>query len=194
MIEKILFICLFLHNVEASIKEDSFFYTHKAKDIETGQLIDFNAYRDKVVLIVNVASECGYTDGNYKELVQMQKKYNEDFVILAFPCNQFGKQEPKKNKYILKYALQKHKINFPMFAKINVVGQHAHPLYRWLKVRAGEEPSWNFSMYLLNRKGGVERYANAWTPPWTLETDILDLLHNKPLKGGILLHDTKEEL
>ena len=142
-----------------------------------------------------MASACGFTDSGYKELVQLQTKYDpSQFVVLAFPCNQFGKQEPKKNKYILKFATDNYQVNFDIFAKLNTLGKNAHPLYKWLKKETGEEPTWNFSKYLLNQKGEVERFMHAWNSPLLFEDDIKDLLAGKPLTGGILKYDSKTEL
>lgn len=144
-----------------------------------------------MLLIVNVASECGFTDDHYRELVDLQKTYDHsEFNVLAFPCNQFGKQEPKKNKYIIKFAEQNYHVNFPMFSKVKTVGEHAHPIYKWLKQETmGTEPSWNFCKYLLNQHGNVVRYASPSTSPLTFQNDIKKLLAFEELKGGQLFYE-----
>ena len=116
----------------------------------------------QVLMIVNVASECGFTDQHYKELVQLQSSFMTDgFLILAFPCNQFGKQEPKRNSAIAHFAREKYNTNFPMFSKIKVSGDAAHPLYKFLTKQAGSEPQWNFYKYLVDRGGIVKK---VWPP------------------------------
>ena len=176
-------------------QSDSLFYQLYARDISTNKDVWLNKYRGKVVLIVNVASECGYTNSNYKQLVQMYHKYNaRGLEILGFPCNQFGKQEPKKNKYVAKFAREKFSVPFDLFGKIHVVGENRHALYRWLKESTGGlEPSWNFCKYLLNGEGEVVRFASAWIPPIELEGDVETLLQGGRLDGGFLYHDHRQQ-
>ena len=109
--------------------------------------------------MVNVASECGYTDLNYKELVKLQNDYQDrGFTVLAFPCNQFGQQEPASTHQVLMFAEEKYGVGFPIFAKTEVVGEGACPLYQHLRGRTGSVPSWNFGKYLVDRAGEVVQF------------------------------------
>lgn len=136
-----------------------------------------SAYRGKVVLIVNVASECGFT-GQYEGLQALYQDYAaRGFVVLGFPCDQFGHQEPGDEATIQAFCTTRFSVTFPMFAKISVNGADAHPLYAWLKSsRPGllgtEAIKWNFTKFLLGRDGKViNRYAPA-DKPQALRTDI----------------------
>ena len=123
----------------------------------------------QVLLIVNVASECGYTDQHYKELVELQSKlYDQDFSVVAFPCNQFGNQEPLRNSGIARFVKNKYNVNFPVLAKIKVIGEEAHPLYRYLYSSARVAPPWNFGKYLVSRAGRVIQFWNQRTSPMSL--------------------------
>lgn len=179
-----------LHSTHGTTPESKF-YSYSAKDIRTGEEVEFSKYKGKVVLIVNVASNCGYTVENYEQLVQLQKQYKpEKFAVLGFPCNQFGAQEPRKNNGIFRFADERFQVNFDLFQKIEVVGEDAHPLYQWLKKRTKtEEPTWNFTKYLLDRKGNVVRFASAWVEPKKFREDIEQLIAGQKLKGGLLEHD-----
>nr|AOW71506.1 gluthatione peroxidase [Anemonia viridis] len=142
------------------------FYDITAKDIHGRDIQMGEHFRDKVVLIVNVASECGYTDLHYKQLVDLQTRFpTEHFVILGFPCNQFGNQEPKRNKAILRFVGQNYQVNFPMFSKIKVIGEQAHPLYKFLERETYRSPTWNFNKYLIDREGNVVKYWDHTIPP-----------------------------
>ncbi|EDO33712.1 predicted protein, partial [Nematostella vectensis] len=149
------------------------FYSFTAKDIH-GQDVSMEKYRGKVVLIVNVASECGFTDVNYRELVALHNKYSkEGLAILAFPCNQFGKQEPKRNYGIYRFAVDYYGVQFDMFSKIKTVGDGSHPLYNFLVESTGFPPIWNFNKYLVNRAGVVVKYFNHSFNPSSFESIIL---------------------
>jgi glutathione peroxidase len=135
----------------------------------------------KVLLIVNVASKCGFTP-QYSGLEALYRKYAErGLVILGFPCNQFGAQEPGAESEIATFCSANYGVSFPMFAKIEVNGQNAHPLYRLLKQGApgllgSEAIKWNFTKFLVDRGGKVvKRYAPTDTPQ-SLEKDIEALL------------------
>ena len=139
----------------------------------------------QVLLIVNVASECGYTDNHYRELVELQSHFPDDsFVILAFPCNQFGSQEPKRNSAIERFAKQTYAVQFPMFAKIKVIGENAHPIYKWLKTINGEEPNWNFCKYLLDNQGKVAKFESPNVSPLAMYNDIENLIFHGSLEGS----------
>jgi glutathione peroxidase len=138
-------------------------------------------YAGKVLLIVNVASKCGFTP-QYAGLEALYKKYaGQGLAILGFPCNQFGGQEPGSESEIAAFCSATYGVSFPMFAKIDVNGENAHPLYRLLKHEApgllgSEAIKWNFTKFLVDRGGKVvRRYAPTDTPQ-SLEKDIEALL------------------
>jgi glutathione peroxidase len=110
-------------------------------------------FRGKVLLVVNTASECGYTP-QYEGLEKLYRRYRDKgFAVLGFPANDFGGQEPGSNKEIAHFCQVNYGITFPVFAKTTVVGANANPLYRALAERTGKPPRWNFHKYLLDRKG-----------------------------------------
>jgi glutathione peroxidase len=128
------------------------------------------AYRGRVLLIVNVASLCGYTP-QYQGLEQLYRKHRAaGFEVLAFPCNQFGMQEPGTEAEIKAFCSTRYGISFPLFAKIDVNGDRPHPLYRWLKSEAPgllgtQRIKWNFTKFLIDRSGRVVgRFAPNATP------------------------------
>ena len=140
-----------------------------ARDID-GAEQSLAAYRGRVLLVVNVASKCGFTP-QYAGLEELYRSYHDDgLTVLGFPCDQFGHQEPGNEAEIRDFCSMQYDITFPLFAKINVNGADAHPLYQWLK---GEKPGvfgtagikWNFTKFLVGRDGQViKRYAPTDTP------------------------------
>jgi len=122
-------------------------------------------FRGKVLLIVNTASECGYTP-QYEGLEALYRRYRDKgFAVLGFPANDFGGQEPGANKEIAQFCQVNYGITFPMFAKTSVVGANANPLYRALAARTGKPPRWNFHKYLLDRPGQpVAAFESAVEP------------------------------
>jgi len=138
------------------------FYQFKAKSL-SGDEISMKDYTGKVVLIVNTASKCGYTP-QYEGLEKLYSTYKDKgFVVLGFPCNQFGNQEPGTAEEISKFCTLNYNVNFPLFMKIDVNGEKADPLYKYLKVQlpetTGNDIKWNFTKFLLDRKGmPVKRY------------------------------------
>jgi len=156
------------------------FYDFEAKNIK-GKTISMSQYKGKVVLVVNVASECGFTP-QYEGLEKLYETYKEQgFEILAFPCNQFGEQEPGSGEEIQKFCSTKFSVTFPLFKKIEVNGDNTHPLYVFLKSEAtgflgSESIKWNFTKFLIDKKGNViERYGSI-TKPATIAKDIEKLL------------------
>ena len=136
---------------------------------------------------MNVASYCGFTDDHYRELVELQERLGHDnFEVLAFPCNQFGKQEPSKNKYIKQFADDHYRVNFQMFAKIKTIGDQAHPLYKWLKRESGHAPNWNFCKYLVNAEGEVKKFEPASTSIMDMEDQIEDEVRHAEIHGPYL--------
>jgi len=122
-------------------------------------------FSGKVVLIVNTASECGYTP-QYEGLERLYRRYRDKgFVVLGFPANDFGGQEPGSNKEIAQFCRVNYGITFPVFAKTSVVGSQANPLFRELAAKTGKPPRWNFHKYLLNRAGQpVAAFESAVEP------------------------------
>lgn len=141
------------------------------------------------MLIVNVASECGFTHNHYTELVQLQQRYSQKFAVLGFPCNQFGQQEPGDEKEIFDFANKHYSVNFQMFMKINTIGEHQNDLYKWLQETTGRQPNWNFCKYLLDENGNVVRFANPGTSPSAMENDIKKLVVGQKLKGSVLAYE-----
>ena len=146
-----------------------------------GEQQSLEAYRGKVLLIVNTASKCGFTP-QYNGLEDLQKKYaDRDFVVLGFPCNQFGHQEPGTNDEIQTFCQMNYGVTFPVFGKIDVNGASAHPLYAYLAKNAPgilhtEAIKWNFTKFLVDRSGQViKRFAPNDTPE-SLTVDIEAIL------------------
>jgi len=142
-----------------------------------GQEQSLEAYKGKVLLIVNVASKCGYTP-QYEGLEALYRQYKDQgFEVLGFPCNQFLSQEPGDEQAIAQFCSTTYDVTFPMYRKIDVNGDNAHPLYRHLKSEAtgilgSEAIKWNFTKFLVGRDGKViDRYATA-TKPEELKSDI----------------------
>ena len=138
-------------------------------------------YKDRVLLVVNVASKCGYTP-QYAGLEALDRKYKRSgLTVLGFPCDQFGHQEPGDEDAIKAFCSLTYDVTFPMFAKVDVNGPGTHPLYRHLKsARKGllgtEAVKWNFTKFLVDRNGGVlRRYAPTDTPE-AIEADLIPLL------------------
>ncbi|XP_078157779.1 putative phospholipid hydroperoxide glutathione peroxidase isoform X2 [Carex rostrata] len=162
----------------ASTAEKSI-YDYTVKDID-GKGVPLNKFKGKVILIVNVASRCGLTTSNYTELSHVYEKYKtQGFEILAFPCNQFGGQEPGSNSDIKQFACTRFKAEFPIFDKVDVNGPNTAPVYQFLKSSAGgflgDLVKWNFEKFLVDKNGKVvERYPPT-TSPFQIE-DIQKLL------------------
>ncbi|XP_065858266.1 probable phospholipid hydroperoxide glutathione peroxidase [Euphorbia lathyris] len=146
-----------------------------------GNDVDLSIYKGKVLMIVNVASQCGLTNSNYTELTELYQKYkNQGLEILAFPCNQFGSQEPGTNEQIMEFACTRFKAEYPIFDKVDVNGNDAAPLYKYLKSTKGgvfgDGVKWNFSKFLVDQEGNVvDRYAPT-TSPLSIEKDVKKLL------------------
>ena len=144
-------------------------YDHSARSLDGTERL-LSEYRGQVLLIVNVASRCGFTP-QYTGLEALYRKYRErGFAVLGFPCNQFGSQEPGTEADIQSFCATTYDVSFPLFAKVDVNGTDAHPLYRYLK---GERPGilgteaikWNFTKFLVDRNGSVvKRYAPTDKP------------------------------
>ena len=144
------------------------FYDFKAISL-SGKEIAMDEYRGKTVLVVNTASKCGFTP-QFEGLEQLYGKYKDKgLVILGFPCNQFGNQEPGDEKSIAEGCVLNYGVTFPMFSKIDVNGKNTHPLYRYLKKEIGgimgRRIKWNFTKFLISPEGKpVRRFAPVITP------------------------------
>ena len=146
----------------------------------TGEERKLADYEDKVLLIVNVASKCGFTP-QYEGLEKLYRSHQDQgLVVLGFPCDQFGHQEPGDEKEIADFCSLTYDVTFPMFAKVEVNGSEAHPLYKWLKDEQGGllggAIKWNFTKFLIGRDGTViDRFAPTTTPE-SLESKVVDAL------------------
>ena len=146
-----------------------------------GRTTTMGHFRGKTLLIVNVASQCGFTP-QYKGLEILYRKFKErEFVVLGFPCNQFGRQEPGSNTDIRQFCDEHYTISFPMFAKIDVNGPNAHPLYRYLKAAkkgflGREAIMWNFTKFLVGKNGDVVKRYGSRRAPEAIERDVARLV------------------
>ncbi len=151
-------------------------YDFQAQSI-TGETVSLSDYKDKALLIVNTASACGFTP-QFAGLEALQQEFaSQGLVVLGFPCNQFGSQDPGSNQDIGVFCQKNYGVSFPMMAKIDVNGAQAHPLFQWLKTQApgvlgSEGIKWNFTKFLVNRQGQVvKRYASL-DKPASMSADI----------------------
>jgi glutathione peroxidase len=139
------------------------------------------AYRDQVILIVNVASKCGFTP-QYAGLEALYRTlHGRGFSVLGFPCDQFGQQEPGDEDEIKRFCTQAYHVTFPMFTKIEVNGPRTHPLYRYLKqqrpgILGSETIKWNFTKFLIDRQGQVRKRYGSMDKPESIEPDVAVLL------------------
>jgi glutathione peroxidase len=150
-------------------------YDFKVKDIN-GEEVSLSKFAGKVLLIVNVASKCGFTP-QYKGLEEIYEKFKGEVVVLGFPCNQFGHQEPGNADEIKNFCSLNYDVKFPLFEKIDVNGANAHPLYGFLKeskpgLLGTEAIKWNFTKFLVNKKGEVVRRYAPNDAPSKIESDL----------------------
>lgn len=155
-------------------------YQFKVNDIK-GQTVSLEQYAGQALLIVNTASKCGFTP-QYEGLERLQQEYHDKgFNVLAFPCNQFGGQEPGNSEEIASFCDLTYKNTFPLFEKIDVNGNNAHPLYQYLTeqkpgILGSKKIKWNFTKFLVNQKGEViKRYAPQ-DKPEKIANDIKKLI------------------
>lgn len=147
-----------------------------------GETISLKKYEDKVLLIVNTASKCGFTP-QYKELEVLYQKYGkEHFEVLGFPCNQFMNQEPGTTEEIHSFCEMNFGVTFPLFEKVDVNGPHAHPLFKYLsehkKGILGGSIKWNFTKFLIDSNGNVVDRFSPTSSPLKAEQKIIELLGN----------------
>lgn len=150
-------------------------FTMKSID---GKDVSLSVYKGKKILIVNTASECGYTP-QYKDLETLYKTHSDKLVVLGFPADDFGHQEPGTNEEIQSFCQKNYGVSFPMFAKISVVGKHQDPLYKFLSTKAEngnveEDPKWNFCKYLIDEEGRVLKFFPSSVKP--MDKEIISLL------------------
>jgi len=155
------------------------FYQFSATNLQ-GKEVSMDDFEGKTVLVVNTASKCGFTP-QYAGLEELYEKYRDNgLVVLGFPCNQFGSQEPGTEKEIAEGCLINYGVSFPMFSKIDVNGKNAHPIFKFLKKELGgtlgSSIKWNFTKFLIDSQGKpVKRYAPVTTPE-KIEPEIKMLL------------------
>ena len=150
------------------LKQMESIYNFKAKTLQ-GKEIDFSEFKNKTLLIVNTASKCGFTP-QYEGLEKLYQQYkDQDFVILAFPCNQFNNQEPGDSASIKDNCLINYGVSFPVFEKVDVNGKNAHPMFKFLKKQLRgfitNSIKWNFTKFLIDNEGiPIKRFAPFTTP------------------------------
>ena len=144
----------------------------KVKSID-GTEYDYAQLKGKKVLIVNTASECGYTP-QYEDLEKLHQAYKDKLIILGFPANNFGGQEPGTNEEIKEFCKSKYSVTFPLFEKISVLGDDMAPIYKWLTNKDlngwnDQQPKWNFNKYLLDEEGNLLKYYSSAVKPMSEE-------------------------
>lgn len=157
--------------------QESQFYSFNVLDAKNKE-IKMSDFKNKTVLIVNVASKCGYTK-QYEGLQNLYKKYSaKNFVILGFPSNEFLGQEPGSNEEIQKFCQLTYGVKFPVLAKVKVNGTEAAPLYKWLtsQKKFDGRITWNFNKFLINKKGEVIKRYGSSTTPEEIDKEIAELL------------------
>jgi glutathione peroxidase len=152
-------------------------YDFKLKTID-GAEISLSKFKGKKLLLINVASECGYTP-QYKNLQALHEQYGSKLILIGFPANNFGKQEPGTNTEIKSFCTKNYGVTFLMMDKISVTGSDAHPLYKWLSSKADNgvcenAPNWNFCKYLIDEKGNIIKFFPSKVDP--LSSEITSLL------------------
>lgn len=152
-------------------------YDFKMRTLD-GQEISLSKFKGKKMLIVNVASECGYTP-QYKNLQALHEKYQDKLVVIGFPANNFGAQEPGSSAEIKSFCTKNYGVTFQMMEKISVKGSDMAPLYKWLSSKeengsCNDAPNWNFCKYLIDENGNVVKFFNSKVDP--MSNDIVSLL------------------
>lgn len=153
-------------------------HDYKIQALDSPENIDLSEYRGKKILIVNVASECGFTP-QYEGLQKLYDTYKDKLVVIGFPCNQFGGQEPGEESLIQKFCSSNYRVTFPMTTKVDVKGNDQHPVYAWLtskdKNGVGDfRVTWNFNKFLIDEKGTLVKYFPSSVKP--MDEAITELL------------------
>lgn len=143
-----------------------------------GEELSLSEYKGKKMLIVNVASKCGYTP-QYADLEEVYDKYKDEVVILGFPANNFGGQEPGSDEEIKQFCTSNYGVSFPMFSKISVKGKDQHPLYSWLSSEEyngwnNDAPNWNFCKYLIDENGKLLKFYKSGVTPSEIITQLME--------------------
>jgi len=162
----ILITFMFSFSNKALGKYEKTIYDFEIESI-TGEIIDFSKYNSKAILLVNVASQCGFTK-QYNDLQKLWEKYKDNgLIVIGFPSNQFGGQEPGSNDEIKNFCKVNFNINFPMTTKIDVKGENINPIYKWALENHGKKalPKWNFYKILINKNGKIEQTYSSMTNP-----------------------------
>jgi len=162
----IIIISLLNFNIIGNSMENKTFYDFELESI-TGEIIKLNKYKGKTILLVNVASNCGFTK-QYADLQNLWDKYRErNLIVIGVPSNQFGRQEPGSNDEIKDFCETNFNINFPMTLKLDVKGENAHDIYRWAKDTFGKSaiPKWNFHKILIDKSGIINDTFESFTNP-----------------------------
>lgn len=155
------------------------FYDFKVNN-HLGNEVTLDKYQDKVVVVVNTASKCGFT-GQYEQLEELYQTYNEKGLeIIAFPCNQFGEQEKGSDTEIQSFCQLNYGLTFPVYSKLEVNGENEHPLYTYLKSEKkgvlGKDIKWNFTKFIIDRNGNVVKRVAPQTNPLKMTKQIEELL------------------
>ncbi|KAJ6850219.1 putative glutathione peroxidase 4 isoform X2 [Iris pallida] len=164
----------------SSLPPEASIHQYTVKDC-AGKDVDLQRYKGKVLLVVNVANQCGFTSVNYAEMAELYAKYkNRDFEILAFPCNQFLRQAPGTSLEVKEIACTRFKAEYPIFQKVKVNGRDTVPVYKFLKASKpsylGSRIKWNFTKFLVDREGKVIARYSPTRNPLSIEKDIQEAL------------------
>ena len=157
---------MFIFTDKITANYEKIFFDLNIKSID-GKTLEMSVYQNKAILLVNVASNCGFTK-QYSELQELWEIYRDQgLIVLGVPSNQFGGQEPGSNTEIKNFCETNFNINFPMTDKINVKGKNAHPIYLWAKENFGKSavPKWNFHKILINKDGKIQKTYSSFTNP-----------------------------
>lgn len=155
------------------------FYDFTVKDID-GNEVNLSKFKGQKVLVVNVASKCGYTP-QYEDLQKLNEEYGDKITILGFPANNFGGQEPGSNEEIKKFCTGNYGVTFQMFEKVSVKGVDKHPLYRWLSDKSqngwnDQEPTWNFCKYYIDENGELKHFFQSAVNP--MDEEIIKVIES----------------
>jgi glutathione peroxidase len=158
---------------EETVEAKGSLYDFKMESLIGNDKIDFSRYKGKKVILINVASECGFTK-QYADWQAFHQKYGKDIVVLGFPANNFGGQEPGSEEEIATFCQKNYGVTFQMFDKISVTGKDQHPLYKWLSTKElngwnDKAPTWNFCKYVVNEKGQLTHFFASAVKPTDAE-------------------------
>lgn len=168
---------IFISLSTMSNAQDSF-HDFKIQKLDSDEILDFSTFKGKKVLIVNVASKCGFTY-QYEDLEKLQNQYAEKLIVVGLPCNQFLGQEPGSEEQIASFCSTTYGVSFPMTTKIDVKGKNQHPLYQWLTQKSLNgvddfKVGWNFNKFLVDENGQLKAYFPSKVKP--LDSEITSLI------------------